>query len=151
DALAEPEGVVALERLAERRPRDQDVVAAGRHALQPFAPPLAQPPLHAVPLDGRAVPLRHGDAEPRIAVVVPGEPVEDEEARRDRPAVPVDGVEIAGAGESVTALHERGPLRRRDASGPWRGGASGSSGLHAWTCGLGSRASASGDAHWAGR
>ena len=42
-----------------------------------------------------------------ITTVLSRKPVEDEEARRDRPALPVDGVEIAGAAEPVSALHRR--------------------------------------------
>ena len=94
EPLPEPRGVVAGERLAERGPRDQNVVPAGRYAADPLAPAFAQPPLHAVPLHRRARALRHGDPEPGLAVVVAREPVEDEEARRDRAAVPVDGVEV---------------------------------------------------------
>ena len=90
------------------RPRDEHVVAAGGDPLEPRAPGLAQPPLDAVPVDRAARPLRHGDPQPRLAVVVAREPVEDEEARRDRAAVAVDRVEVPRAREAVAALHDRG-------------------------------------------
>ena len=104
----------AGERLPERGPRDQDVVAAGGNRAEPLAPRLAQAPLDPVPLHRRAGALRHGDPEPRLPLVVAREPVQDEKARRDRPAVAVDRVEIAGAGEAIAALHRgRGQAESR--------------------------------------
>ena len=88
--------------------------AAPRHDL-------AQLPLDPVADDRVPDRLRHREAEPRLAErLVALEPVERQEARRDRPALPVDGVEVAGAGEAVPALHRLTP---RGACGPWRGGA----------------------------
>src|SRR5215471_188381 len=77
ESLTEPRRIVALQRLAECRPRDQDVVAAGRNPLEPRAPGLAETPLHTVALDRSPRNLRHCDAEPRLAVVVARKPVEN--------------------------------------------------------------------------
>ena len=53
--------------------------------------------------------LRHGEAEPRLAVrvVLAREPVERQVPRRDRAALPVDRVEVPRAGQAVPALHGR--------------------------------------------
>ena len=110
EPLAEPRSVVA--RQAPRRARGaRSGRSHGRPASRPTRSrqPSRSLPLHSVPLHGRAPePFGTGDAEPRLAVVVAREPVEDEEPRRDRAAVAVDGIEVPRAGESVPALHSVG-------------------------------------------
>ena len=53
--------------------------------------------------------------------------VEDEKARRDRPALPVDRIEVPRAGQTVRAFHDsslRGRVSTpRASSGPCRGAA----------------------------
>ena len=96
------------------RPRDQHVVLPFGHTVEHRAPSLTQLPLDAVAHDGASELLRDGNPQPRIvAITVAVEPVENEETRRHGAAVPVDGVEVARAGEAVAALHGCGrrPLR----------------------------------------
>jgi len=65
--------------------------------------------------------LGHGEPESRIAdSLFALEPVERQEAGRDGAAVAIDGVEVAGAGKAVPALHALTP---RGACGPWTYGA----------------------------
>ena len=106
EPVAQPAGILARERLSQRRPRDQDIVAAGRHSTQPLAPRFAQTALHAVPVDRATRALRNCDPEPGFSVVLPRKPVQDEEPCRDRPAVAVDRIEVAGAREAMAALHD---------------------------------------------
>src|SRR5262249_41715112 len=89
--------------------------------LEPRTPDLAQLALDPVPDDRSADLLRDRDPEPRGVPVLARERVQDEEARRDRPALPVDRVEVPGARETVAPLHER--ARPSGAYGRWRGGA----------------------------
>src|SRR5580765_6180512 len=120
-ALYEPVVAARLDRLGQARADDEDVVvrAVDLAALEPGAPDLAELPLDPVAHDGGAGRLRDGETEPRLARLVLGalEAVERQVARRDRAAVPVDGVEVAGAREAMLALHyaERRlrPLARR--------------------------------------
>jgi hypothetical protein len=74
---------------------------------QELPPGLAQLPLDTVAGNGVPDRLRNGEPEPRLAgLVVLGarKPVEDEIARGRRATLPVDGVEVPGAGEAVPAL-----------------------------------------------
>src|SRR5581483_2878045 len=96
---------------------DQHVVVAGRDAIEPRAPHLAQLTLDPVALDRAADGLRHGEAEARSARVVLGEPVEDEEPRRRGAAAAIDGVEVPRTGQTVRAFHER-QLTPTGACGP---------------------------------
>ena len=90
-----------------RRARSRCRTRATRR--QARAPDLAQLPLDPVARHARPGRLRHGEAEPRLAgLLVALEPVEREKPRRDRPAMPVDGVEVTGAGETILALHALG-------------------------------------------
>src|SRR6187551_414600 len=150
DPLLEPVEAARVDRLRETLSRDEHVVVArrGRQVL----PGLAQPALRLVTDHRAADLLRHGDAEARtvLVTVLTLEPVEHEIAGRDRASVAVDGVEIPRAGEPMAALHDLA-LRRTAASGPSRGGVSGSLFPRAWTCVHGSRACASDVARWADR
>src|SRR5262249_6992710 len=115
DALDEPLVAARLGGLRESRPYDEHVVVRGREGLvgQPEPPDLAQLPLDAVACHARPCCLGHGKPEPRLTRLLGArEPVQGEEPGRDRPAVPVDGVEVTGAGETVLALHalRREPL-----------------------------------------
>ena len=121
DAGGEPVVAVRLGRLGQALAHDEHVVVRRWHTLEPRAHELAQLALDSIPDDGVPDRLRHGEAEARIADrLLALEPVERQEARRDGPAVAVDGVEVARAGEAVPALHRLTP---RGACDPWRGGA----------------------------
>src|SRR5581483_3346966 len=105
-ALAEPLEPVGCGRLGDAGADDEDVVATLGHAVEPGVPELAQLALelrarHRVPDRPR-----DGHAEPRARRLLLPEPVEDEEAGRHRPAVPVDGVEVPRPGQAVRTLHE---------------------------------------------
>ncbi len=87
-----------ISRFDEPRPRDEHVIVAGSGAGAKLAPGLAELALHAAADDGAADCLRHGEAEPGLTVrLVTREPVQDEKARRDGPALAVDGVEVPRA------------------------------------------------------
>jgi hypothetical protein len=64
-----------------------------------------QPALEPISLDGASELAGDREAKPwgTLGVVVARERVEDQEPGRDRPALPVDGVEVAGAGETMLA------------------------------------------------
>src|SRR4051794_30098690 len=94
DPLAEPVEAVRIDRLGQAGTDDQDVVVAGRHAIEAVVPRLAELPLDAVALDGAADRLRHREAKTGRGLLLLWKPVEDEKARRDRASVTVDGVEI---------------------------------------------------------
>src|SRR5262249_58087891 len=89
--LPEPVDPVRGDRLGEAGLRDQDVVSAGRDALEPGPPELPQLSLDLVPRDRVPCSLRHGEAEPRIAgLVLPLEPLEVQAERGRPPTPPVD-------------------------------------------------------------
>src|SRR4051794_17194853 len=120
-ALGEPFGAVLLHTLDQARSSCQDVVPPGMNLGEHPAPRLAKLALEPVPDDGRAVCLGDRKAKTRLTrAVVSRKPVQHEEARGDRAAMPVDGVEIARAAEPVPALHRATP---KGASGLWPGGA----------------------------
>ena len=152
-ALAEPLGAALLRRLGQAWPDDQDVVSARRQRLQPSAPQLAKAALDPVPGHGpRNCFLRHRKAKPWLATILfPREPVEGEKACRDRPAVPVNRVEVSRSREAVAALHLDGAPTRRDACGHGRAAASGSRDRHASPSGRENHACASGGVRWADR
>jgi hypothetical protein len=152
-ALAQPVGAAFLGRLGQTRPDDQNVVSAGWQRLQPSAPELAKPALDPVSGHGsRDRLLRHGEAEPWLAALLfAREPIQGEKACRDRPAVPVDRIEISRTREAVAALHLDGAPTRRDACGHGRAAASGSRDRHASPSGRENRACASGGVRWADR
>src|SRR4029450_4537597 len=90
----DPAEPVRLDCLGEPWLRDQDVVATGRHAFQPFAPDRTELSLDPVPGDRVAGPLRHGEAQARLAaVLLAREPVENEEPGRRRASLTIEGVE----------------------------------------------------------
>ena len=82
--------------LGHAGPGREDVVAAGGNVAGELLPRLAQLALEAIADDGVADRLRHGEAEPRLAgrVVLTRKPVQRQVAGRDRPALPVDRVEV---------------------------------------------------------
>ena len=83
-----------------------------RHFLERSSKPALQP----VALDRSAELARDREAKPGALVprILAREVIEDEKARRRRPAVPVDGVEIARAREPVTPFHHlRAQAERR--------------------------------------
>src|SRR5262245_21148961 len=148
-ARLEPLVPVRLGGLREAPAYHQDVVVRGRLPLELHAHDLAELALDAVANDGVPHRLRHREAQPWLAdLLLTLKPVERQEARRDRPAVSVDGVEVARAGKAIPALQRLTPT---DACGPSPGGASGSPGRRVSTCGRGSHASASACARWADR
>src|SRR5215207_1057473 len=155
ETLAHPLGAAALLGLAEGRPHEQDVVRAGRHVGDELTPALAETALD--PVAGHRAPDLLGDRDPEAhvtaLVILSIEPVEDEVAGRDGTAVPVDGVEVARAGEAVAALHGCGaaPATRKGASGRARAAVSGWRGRPSKTSAGGSHADASVDARWADR
>src|SRR4029077_12722409 len=115
--LAEPIEPVRGDSLRPAGLHDQDVIAAGRDSLETLGPGLTQLALDPVPGDRVAGGTRHRQAEPwltRPAVAL--EPVEDQEARRGRAAVSVDGVEVSRARQTVPALHR--VLTRKGSYGP---------------------------------
>src|SRR5205814_1401551 len=121
DAGLEPLVPVGLSRLREPLAHDEDVVVRRRPALELHAHDLTQLALDAVADDCVADRLRHGEAEPRRPDgLVALKPVERQEPGRDRPAVAVDRIEVAGAGKTISALHRLTP---RGACGPSTGGA----------------------------
>src|SRR4029453_5532674 len=94
--------------LRQARLRDQDVVPSRRNPLEPSAPELAQLPLDAVARDGIPGPPGDAQAEPGLAgILITVEPVQHEEARRGRPSLAVDGIEVSRARQAVPALHWR--------------------------------------------
>ena len=101
-----------------RRPRAspgarRDVVVRRRDALEPAADDLAQLALDPVAHERVPDRLRHGEPEPGLADgLVALEPVERQEPRRDRPALAVDGVEVAGARKTIPALQRTYAERR---------------------------------------
>src|SRR3954453_3635130 len=116
DALAEPVEAARVHGLGQAGADDEHVVLVLRQLRQARAKRLAQAALDLVAHDRRPDGLRHREPEPRLATLLAREPVKDEEARRDRAAVPVDRVEVARARESVAALHarvQRGQADRR--------------------------------------
>ncbi len=130
DALGEPLVPAGLRRPPAgrhaRRGRSRSVRAIDS-ASRRDAPDLAQLPLDAVANDRVPDRFRHGEAETRFTRLGwPREPVEGQKPRRHRAAMPVDGVEVAGAREAVLALHAGTLTKPRDACAPWRGAASGS-------------------------
>ena len=99
-------------RAARRPPRARVARSARSHAParpgERGAPGLAELPLDPVANDGRSARLRNGQAETRLFTpIFTREPVQHEKAGRDRAALPVDGVEIAGTAEPMSALHRR--------------------------------------------
>src|SRR5439155_23806943 len=122
DALGQPVMPAALGRLGQARPDDEHVVVVLRKLGRIGPEDLPQLALHPVPDDRGPDGLRHREPEPRAfsyRFIVPREPVEDQETSRDRPALPVDGVEVARAREAMAAVHAP-EATRRGASGPWR-------------------------------
>src|SRR5262249_29023062 len=112
DALAEPVEPARVDRLGQAGPHDQHVVLVLPQAGQPVAEELAQASLHLVPGHRGTDRLRDGQSDAgTLAPVLAREPVKDEVARRNRPAVPVDGVEVPRAREAMAALHARRPAR----------------------------------------
>src|SRR6185312_5220421 len=104
----EPVEAQRVHGLGEPRPHDQHVVLVLAQARQPVAEELAQASLHLVPRDRRPDRFRDRQADAStLAAVLAREPVEHEVPRRDRPAVPIDRVEVARAREAVAALHAR--------------------------------------------
>ena len=103
------EAPVMFTRLAEwsreAGSRDQDEVATPGDLVEAGAPRLAELALDPVADDGAADAARDGEADPGRSLVVARERVEDEEAGRDRAAVPVDRVEVARARKTMPALH----------------------------------------------
>src|SRR5207253_4243147 len=95
----------------------------------------------------------HREAEPRLRpALLALEPVEDEEARRGRAALPVDGVEVPRPRQAVALVHATEPRPTpTSASGPSRGAASGSRGRRGRTSAHESRADAYAGARWAGK
>ena len=95
--------------LGQAGTRDEHVVVPLPRQRDELTPCLAELPLDAAADDGVADRLRDGETEPRLdrvlaLLVGAGEPVEDEIARGGRAPLPVDGVEVPGAGEAVPAL-----------------------------------------------
>src|SRR5205807_4311370 len=84
---------------------DQHVIVAGRDALEPFTPDFSQLSLDLVALHRAPDRARHREAEPGRGCLLPREPVENEEARGNRPALTVDGLEVPAPGQAVRALH----------------------------------------------
>src|SRR5919199_4788637 len=107
DAVAEPAGATLVRCLGETGPDDQHVVSSRRQRLESRAPELAQATLDPVSSDGtRDGFLRHRQPEPRLlAAVLACEPVKRQEPRRNGATVPVDGIEVSRARETVTAVH----------------------------------------------
>src|ERR687897_250230 len=107
ETLADPFGAAALLGLAEGGPNEQDVVRPWRYVGDELAPNLAKATLD--PVAGHRAPDLLGDRDPEahvaLLVILSIEPVEDQVAGRDRAPVPIDGVEVARAGETVAALH----------------------------------------------
>src|SRR5690349_24840968 len=100
DPLDEPLVAARLRGFREARPHlEHVIVRQGDPAdAQAGAPDLAQLPLDPVPHHTRADRLRHGEAEAGLTGLLGArEPVERQEARRDRTALAVHGVEIARA------------------------------------------------------
>ena len=99
-----------VDNLGEAWPDDQNVVATCRQRLHARPPELAKPSLDPVPGNGAGDRfLRHRQAEPRRPLVLLAcEPVKSQEACRNRPATPVDRVEVPRTREAVAALHLRG-------------------------------------------
>src|SRR5207247_10277671 len=86
-------------------------VPAARHVVEPPPPDLAQLPLDLVPRHGVARGFRNGEPQARIArIVLTLEPIQDEEARRGRASLPVDGVEVSRTRQAVSALHLKASL-----------------------------------------
>ena len=121
--------VAARRRPARPDPGARRARSRSRPAPRRRARPrrLAQLPLEPVAHDGGADRPRdrEADAWHAVRVVLPGEPVQRERAGRDGSSLPVDRVEVPRPGQAVAALHGLRATRRA-ASGPWRGGASGS-------------------------
>lgn len=74
----------------------EDVVAARRNAVGELLPCLSQLPFEAVARDRVANSLWYCKAEPWLAgrVVITGKPVQRQVARRNRPALPVNRIEV---------------------------------------------------------
>src|SRR6185369_11201718 len=106
DALAQPLEPAALDRLSEAGPRDQDVVVAHGEVALDLLERRTQAALDPVSFDRAAKLPRDGEAEPRAETVtfLAREGVEDEIAGGRGAAVPVDGVEVARAGKTVTTF-----------------------------------------------
>ena len=104
-SLREPREAPALERLGQARARDQHEIVAGRQPVRELLERRAQAALQAVPVNRSAQLARDREAEPRRAfgIVLARKGVEDEEPGRDRPALAIDGVEIAGARKAMLA------------------------------------------------
>src|SRR2546429_7148583 len=101
-ALAEPLGAALLGRLGQAGPDDQHVVPAGRKCLEPSAPELTQPALDPVPCNrSRDRLLRHREPEPRLAAFLAREPVERQEAGRNRASASVAGSEVPRSPEAA--------------------------------------------------
>jgi hypothetical protein len=129
------------------RARDQhEVPPAGQGLLELFEG-RPQPALDAVSLHRAADLSRDSESEARFLFRLVGtqERIQDEVARRHRPAPAVDSVEIPRAREAGAALHApRGlRLRRKGACVPWHGDASESRGLPGSASLRGTRAGAS--------
>src|SRR4029453_8197266 len=104
DPLSEPVEALRLRPFDEPRAHYQHVVVRRRKGLEARAPELTQLTLDLRPNDRAAGPLRNRDAQPRVVAVFTRKPVQDEKPARGRPPLPIDGVEIPGAGEAVPAL-----------------------------------------------
>src|SRR5918996_2253495 len=99
-ALPKPREPARLDELGQPRPRDEHVVVLGGELVAELVEGGAQAALHAVAL-GRAAELaRDGEPQARaLGRLFAREGVEDEVAGRNRAALSVDGIEVAGAGE----------------------------------------------------
>jgi hypothetical protein len=106
---------MVLGRLVETWPRFQNVVVVTRQTVGKLVESCAQAAFEPVPLDGAADLPGDGKAQPgTLAVRIgPRENIEDEEPRRHRAAMPVDGIEVARAGEAVPAFHHARQAERR--------------------------------------
>jgi hypothetical protein len=95
--------------LGQPGPGDEDIVVTLLRERDELAPGLPQLPLDPAADDGVADGLRDGETEARLhrflaLLVGAREPVEDEIPRGGRAPLPVDGIEVPGAGEAVPAL-----------------------------------------------
>src|SRR6185503_19636973 len=108
--LDEPLVAAALGRLGETRSRREDVVPPGRDVGPELDPDGTELALETVARDSRSDGARDREAEPweAVRVLVAGEPVQRQRARRDRPPLTVDGVEVTRPGQALPALHGAG-------------------------------------------